>query len=628
MRRLLKYGGLGLLIAAAIALFARPSDKGRSSRQGVFTSLLVRVSQALDRRVGWHRLPPPLGLAVLVGLRKELRRHNLYDTSTAPSLPSTTPLVPDKRFLTSRSPNGTFNDLDQPAMGSAGTRFGRNAPIEQTFPEPRPAILSPSPRTVSRALLTRDEFKPATTLNLLAGAWLQFMIRDWFSHGKSPQEQPWELPLAENDPWPEHPMRILRTAPDPTRPAGGNGFPPTYLNTETPWWDGSQLYGSSAEQQAQARTHQDGKLVDAGALLPSVEPLPAEHPANIPGFWLGLALFHDLFIREHNAICDRLRAEYPTWTDDELFEHARLINAALIAKIHTVEWTPAILGHPSLQLAMRANWWGVAGERIHDLVGRVSKSEVISGIPGSATDHFDVPYSITEEFVAVYRMHPLIPDKIAFRRMSDDALLQENTFPEIAGPATLKVLSQVDMTDILYSFGITHPGAITLHNYPRSLQHFERPDGILQDLAATDILRTRELGVPRYNDFRRMLRLRPAGTFEEMTDNPVWAEEMRQVYNGDVERVDLMVGLFAEPLPKGFGFSDTAFRIFILMASRRLNSDRFFTADYNARVYTQQGLDWIDDNDMSTVLLRHYPALRPALRGVKNGFAPWSRASA
>jgi len=30
------------------------------------------------------------------------------------------------------------------------------------------------------------------------------------------------------------------------------------------------------------------------------------------------------------------------------------------------------------------------------------------------------------------------------------------------------------------------------------------------------------------------------------------------------------------------GFSDTAFRVFILMASRRLKSDRFFTRDYNA----------------------------------------------
>ena len=281
-----------------------------------------------------------------------------------------------------------------------------------------------------------------------------------------------------------------------------------------------------------------------------MEPLPDEHPAKTPGFWLGLALFHNLFTREHNAICDRLRAEYPTWSDDELFEHARLINAALIAKIHTVEWTPAILGHPTLQLAMRANWWGVAGERIHNLVGRVSRSEVISGIPGSQTDHFDVPYSITEEFVAVYRMHPLIPDDIEFRKLTDDALLQANTFPEIAGPAALKVLDQVDMTDLLYSFGITHPGAIVLHNYPRALQHFERPDGILQDLAATDILRSRELGVPRYNDFRRMLRLRPAKTFEEMTDNPVWAEEMRQVYGGDVEKVDSRSGFSPSRCPR------------------------------------------------------------------------------
>src|SRR3712207_7590749 len=39
----------------------------------------------------------------------------------------------------------------------------------------------------------------------------------------------------------------------------------------------------------------------------------------------------------------------------------------------------------------------------------------------------------------------------------------------------------------------------------------------------------------------------------------------------------------------------------ILMASRRLNSDRFFTTDFTPEIYTQVGLEWIDDNDMSTV---------------------------
>jgi hypothetical protein len=83
--------------------------------------------------------------------------------------------------------------------------------------------------------------------------------------------------------------------------------------------------------------------------------------------------------------------------------------------------------------------------------------------------------------------------------------------------------------------------------------------------------------------------------------------------------------MYAEPVPEGFGFSDTAFRIFILIASRPLNSDRFFTTDYNANVYTQTGLDWIDDNDILTVLLRHYPELLPSLRNAKNAFAPSQR---
>jgi hypothetical protein len=55
------------------------------------------------------------------------------------------------------------------------------------------------------------------------------------------------------------------------------------------------------------------------------------------------------------------------------------------------------------------------------------------------------------------------------------------------------------------------------------------------------------------------------------------------VYDNDIERVDLTVGL-AGRFPAGFGFSDTAFRIFILMASRRLNSDRYFTKDFTPEV--------------------------------------------
>jgi hypothetical protein len=408
--------------------------------------------------------------------------------------------------------------------------------------------------------------------------------------------------------------RILRAAESPAAAEAAEG------------WDASQLYGSDAEYQRRVRSGVDGKLKTDERGLPTIDPLAPEHPADVPGFWLGLGLLHILFTLEHNAICDRFRAEFRSWSDEEIFTHARLVNAALLAKIHTVEWTPAIIDHPTTRLAMRANWWGLQGERLSRLVGRLSPSEIVSGIPGAATNHFDVPYALTEEFVAVYRMHPLIPDDYAFHAITDNRLLMERDLAGVAQRRALEVLEQIPLADLFYSLGIAHPGQITLHNFPRGLQEFHRPDGHLQDLAATDILRTRELGVPRYNAFRRLLHLRPVSSFEELTDNPDWAAQLRAVYD-DIEQVDLMVGMFAEPKPHGFGFSDTAFRIFILMASRRLNSDRFFTTDCNFRTYTQLGLDWIADNTMSSVLVRHFPGLQPALRGVTNAFKPWAVAA-
>ena len=112
-----------------------------------------------------------------------------------------------------------------------------------------------------------------------------------------------------------------------------------------------------------------------------------------------------------------------------------------------------------------------------------------------------------------------------------------------------------------------------------------------------------------------------------MADTPEHAEDLRRIYR-DPERVDTMIGMYVEPKPKGFGFSDTAFRIFILMASRRLEADRFFTRDYRPEVYTREGIDWVESNSMRTLLLRHYPELEPALHGVANPFAPWQRAGA
>ena len=299
-------------------------------------------------------------------------------------------------------------------------------------------------------------------------------------------------------------------------------------------------------------------------------------------------MLHTLFTLEHNAICDALKKQHPQMSDDELFGTAQLVNSALIAKIHTVEWTPAIVAHPALKIGMRANWWGLLGERLHRLVGRIGSNEEISGIPGSPADQHGAPYQLTEEFVSVYRLHPLLPDELELHSLADNALIDTMAFDEIILLNAEKVLaSGVQAADLFYSFGIQHPGpspaqlpaldagpdaARRAPPRPRRRRHHPRP-------------RARRAALQRVPP---PLHLTPAKTFDDLTDNPVWAKELEEMY-GDVERVDLQIGMHAETPPKGFGFSDTAFRVFILMASRRIKSDRFLTDCFTEEYYTKPG---------------------------------------
>jgi hypothetical protein len=133
--------------------------------------------------------------------------------------------------------------------------------------------------------------------------------------------------------------------------------------------DASQLYGSTEAETAQLRSQSnDGTLTvdrtNGEMFLPrGADGIPLTGFNN--NWWLGLELLHTLFALEHNSICAMLKSNNPSWTGDEIFDTARLVNCALMAKIHTVEWTPAILSHPTLQVVMDANWSGLVGAKLY-----------------------------------------------------------------------------------------------------------------------------------------------------------------------------------------------------------------------------------------------------------------------
>ncbi|KAH8888021.1 feebly protein [Thozetella sp. PMI_491] len=607
-------------------------DLKMTFRPSLVERTAISAFKWLNKLVPWFKLPGYLGALNLATLRIELRGQNLHDgyASAAAQGNSKEEVMNDLRYINARHSDGKFNSLEMPLMGCAGMRFGRTFPRKYCQKPTEEELWTPNPRVISESFMARKPggFIPAPTLNLLAAAWIQFQVHDWFNHENSDED--FDVPLPNGDSWQGH-MKLPKTRPDLTLDPSDIGCP-GYRNTNTAWWDGSQIYGSSEAITAELREkHPDGKLLllknKVGAFLPrdnDGNPLTGFHN----NWWIGMEMLHTLFALEHNSLCDMFKKAYPDWSGDQIFDKARLVNCALMAKIHTVEWTPAILAHPALQIGMNANWWGLAGETLNKLVGRISKtSEIISGIPGSGVDQDGIPYSLTEEFVSVYRMHSLIPDNIAFFNAEDGKHQQTTAIEDLVfGQAQKPFEDGISFGDAFYSFGINYPGAITNHNYPNFLRNFTDPDGIHRDLGTVDILRDRERGVPRYCAFRRMLRMPPPKTFEELTGgNKELAASLSEVYNGDIESVDSLVGCHSEPVIPGFGFSETAFRVFIVMASRRLKSDRFIAGQWNANTYSKEGFHWVQYNTMKDVLIRHFPELKDTLKDSKNVFAPWAK---
>ena len=157
----------------------------------------------LNRRRPWHRLPLPVALVNLIALRVELRQHNLTDTRTPdPSTRRDAVTLDQCPHLAARyrTPDGSYNALDDPDMGMAGSRFGRNVPLDRAVPESMPGLMEPNPHTISRTLMRRDTFTPATSLNLLAAAWIQFQTHDWFAHDRD-QESGFEVALPDGHAW-------------------------------------------------------------------------------------------------------------------------------------------------------------------------------------------------------------------------------------------------------------------------------------------------------------------------------------------------------------------------------------------------------------------------------------------
>jgi hypothetical protein len=619
----------------------------------VLTVLMDHIINLVGRVFGyrarvwtnWYRRCWVVGVLLLAHLRELLNANNLKNTYPPGELIGFQPRGqrPPVGVTHFRTADGSWNNLADPKEGAARTRFLSNVELSAICPETIPKLLIPNPREVSRRLLTRPDgddgrphMEPVLFLNLLAASWIQFMTHDWVSHGEVAPNAFITVPLLPGDPaitrYQQNALKISATQVDPTRNAGSTPDPAatSFINEVTHWWDGSQIYGSDQDTQDRLRSGRFGKMkLSIRGRLPMDWSTRVEDTGFRRNWWVGLTMLHTLFVREHNAICDMLYEANPAWDDNRLFNVARLINAALMAKIHSVEWTPAILPNKTLETGLNSNWYGLLtylrpkGKDRKTLAEVNIRNPELGGIVGNPINRHDCAYGLTEEFVEVYRLHSLLPETLQLRRRDQDTV-NGVPLPETRQHGSIRLTNTYAMSDLFYSFGNQHPGALMLNNFPRFMQELSVPGNPFLDMGTVDIVRARERGVPRYNEFRRQLGLKEIRSFDDLTDCTHLRKELKSVY-ADVEQLDLLIGTLAEGhRPTGFGFGETVFQVFIVSASRRLQADRFFTDCYNVEVYTAEGLEWIDRTDLKTVLLRHYPELADTgLANIKNAFEPW-----
>lgn len=621
------------------------------------------------------------GMLVLKHIREDLLENNLHDPHI--NYKGYKSIDCSKLNTNFRMEDGSCNDLENPHVGAAGVAFGRNVAPEYIDQNAKENLMTPNPSLVSKEFFTRDEFKPVPFLNMIAAVWIQFMNHDWLTHGPNATKNPYKVPVEGK------PDAIVDRSKSNEVDSDSfkKDFDKVSTNDVTHWWDGSQIYGSSKPETDALRSFSNGKMtmvvVNGREILPKNSTLNVAMNRQNQGYeatgfrdnwWVGLSMLHTLFVKEHNSIADTLMKknvkfdqksgkwiftngkDVKSFNEKELDEHvfqtARLINTAILAKIHTVEWTPAILPNDVLRKGMYANWYGGINPQSWskhlkklpffnktDWFSVTKGGYIIGGIVGDKTNNFGVPFSITEEFTSVYRLHSLLPEKLEFKTLENKNKVNAVDFSETRNDKSYPIMENNDLKDLYYSFGTQHPGQLVLNNFPKFMQELTIPGHPTMDLGMVDIIRDRERGVPRYNQFRRAIGLKPIKSYKDFFSAKKPLDERQKgivakfnkVYgkdengNDNVEMIDLLVGTLGEEVrPKNFGFGETQFQIFILMASRRLMADRFFTESYNKEVYTKTGMDYIDQEGfLHQVISRHMPELKGKMKGLTTAFEPW-----
>lgn len=472
-----------------------------------------------------------------------------------------------------RNLDGFGNNLSNPELGAAGSYL--NAVTSSGFSDGIGApggVNRENPRIISNILFKQDDlYNDSKLLSDFNWVFGQFIDHDLTlvenADFTNPSEALVIIPPADDEFFsPGDKIFMMRS-----KYADGTGTstenPRRYTNEITSFIDGSAVYGSDEASASWLRTFKDGKLkTSVGNLLPwntvngeftgQIDP-SAPHMedgthSNDRLFVAGdiranenplLIAIHTIFVREHNRNCSLIKSKNPTWDDEQIYQHAKRITSGLIQSIVYNEWlpsqgleVPAYQGYNEALDPSISNVFSAAAFRMgHTLIN----SNIIRMQNDGSTGNGHI--TLRDAF---FNPHAVVKSG--------------GIDPFLKGMGT-QVQQELDckIIDDVRNFLFGAPG-----------------EGGL-DLAAININRGRERGIPDYNTLREDFGLPRVATFTDICSDPEVSNRLESIY-GSVDNLDAWVGMLAEDHMKNALYGELSMTIIERQFRLIRDGDRFY----------------------------------------------------
>ena len=500
-----------------------------------------------------------------------------------------------------RTIDGTYNNLQNPEWGSANENLRLLTP-QMGYADGIAApggTDRPNPREISNQIFSQNNIV-SDPLNLSDFTWVfgQFIDHDLSFTPDGDEQANIRVPRGDDIFDPRHQGNaVIAMHRNLFDEATGTGVdnPRRHPNVITAYLDGSAVYGSEEEMADWLRSHKDGKMkVSAGNMLPfntmngeydgEIDP-NAPHMENPVGlsrkhFVAGdvranenplLLAFHTLFVREHNRICDELKEAHPDWGDEELYQHARKIVGGIIQSIVYNEWLPTMgvelppyEGYDPTVHAQMFNTFTAAAFRM----GHTLLNGNLQRVMNNGEDHPEGALRLRRAF-----FNPFVV-------MEDGGL---DPFLKGMGEQIQQSFDN-HVVDDVRNFLFGPPGSPGL------------------DLAAININRGRERGLPDFNSVREALGLPRYQIVQQINSNVLVALRLSSLY-GDLDNIDPWVGMLAEEKEEGELFGETVKTFMAFQFALLRDGDRFFYE--NDPVLTDAEKAEIRETTLHDVIMRN-----------------------